>query len=446
MTTATPRTILHVDMDAFYVACELRRRPELRGLPVVVGGSSRRGVVAAASYEARRFGVRSATSSAAAHRLCPDAVFLPGDHAFYAQVSRQVHERFARVSPTVEPIALDEAFIDITGAGKLLGTPRQIADRLRAEIRDELDLPCSVGVAPVKFVAKLASEAAKPTVDARSVRPGAGVVVIEPGQVIGFLRPHPIRALWGVGPSTAAKLDRLGVATVADLADLPLDAVVGALGAGVGTHLHALANGIDDRDVVPDRLAKSIGHEETFADDRCRHDALATDVVRLADAVASRLRAAGLAGRTVQLKVRFSPTFTTITRSVTPRTPVSSGVDVAAAASELLATVDVSPGVRLLGIHAHNLVPATNADRQLSLDLSAGSDPAGTPAATPATAVERGWDDASAAIDEIRRRFGTGAIVPAALAAPAGAPSKTSKTRKSAHLPPTAQQPGTRRR
>lgn len=402
--TAPHRTILHVDMDAFYVSVELRRRPELRGKPVVVGGSGDRGVVAAASYEARRFGVFSAMSSRKARQLCPQAVFLPGDHAHYGEVSAQVHEHFRSVTPLVEPIALDEAFLDVTGALRLLGDGPAIARHLRDEIRRDLELGCSVGVAPSKLLAKLASEAAKPRIVDGRVREGAGVVEVRPGEELDFLHPHPVGALWGVGPATLARLETVGVHTVGDLAALDRSTVESLLGRGTGAHLWLLAQAVDDRPVEPDRAVKSIGHEETFATDRHTDDEVHAEVVRLADAVAARLRAHGVAARTVTLKVRFS-SFTTITRSTTPGNPLDTGPSIVRALEPLMAAIDPTPGIRLIGVSGSNLV---NPARQLTLDvLFDESEP-----------DERRWQEASGAVDEIRRRFGTGSISPASTLRP----------------------------
>jgi DNA polymerase-4 len=395
------RTILHVDMDAFYASVEQLRRPELRGQPVVVGGKGARGVVAAASYEARVFGIHSAMSSVRAQRLCPHAVFLDGDHAHYSEVSRRIMEVFESVTPLVEALSLDEAFLDVTGARRLLGAGPAIAALVRERVLEQEGLACSVGVAPNKFLAKLASEAAKPKVGRRGPEPGLGVKVVEPGEELAFLHPLPVGALWGVGPKTLERLQRLGVRTVADLAALDADTVRRSLGTASGAHLHALAWGRDDRDVVPHQRAKSIGHEETFAHDHHRLETLHHELVRLGDSVATRLRAAGMAGRTVTIKVRFND-FRTITRSVTVATAVDTGPDVVRAASALLEKVDPSPGVRLLGVHVSQL--ADQSARQLSLDdVEAPS-----------------WDDATDAIDAIREKFGAKAIVPATLAGPDG--------------------------
>ena len=401
------RTILHVDMDAFYVSVELRRRPELRGRPVVVGGSGSRGVVAAANYEARRYGVYSAMPSTRARRLCPDAVFLPGDHALYARVSEQVHEVFEDVTPLVEPIALDEAFLDVTGARTLLGDGATIGRHIRERIARDLELECSVGVASSKFIAKLASKAAKPKVTPTGVRPGVGVLVVEPGTEVEFVAPLPVSALWGVGPATLAKLERLAVRTVADLAALPEGVLERAVGTAHGRHLAALARAEDDRDVIPDRRAKSIGNEETFARDLVDMDDIRAELVRLADSVASRLRDHGWSARTVTLKVRYS-SFETITRSVTPGTSVSTSPAIVAtvmpALAEIVEGLSTTLGLRLLGVSVSGFAePST----QLTLF---DDDPVSGGVDGDVEAIERRWDPASRAIDAIRGRFGRGAI------------------------------------
>jgi DNA polymerase-4 len=398
------RAVLHVDMDAFYVSVELRRRPELRGRPVVVGGTGQRGVVAAASYEARRFGVYSAMSSVVARRRCPDAVFLPGDHELYAQVSRDVHAIFHSVTPFVEPLALDEAFLDVTGAIRLFGSARAIADHVRARVADELALPCSVGGATNKFLAKLASKGAKPRVSPQRVDPGPGVLLVAPGTELEFLHPLPVKALWGVGPATLQRLERFGVRTVGDLARLDPSALIAALGAAQGRHLHELAWARDSRPVEPNREAKSIGHEETFSRDRFTHDELHREAVRLADAVSTRLRSAGTGARTITIKVRFSD-FVTITRSRSVASPITTAKAIVEIADALLTAIDVGVGVRLFGISASGLGPVVE---QLSLDDLGGDLTAGR-----AETDRSDWVTASGAIDAIRERFGTGAIGPA---------------------------------
>jgi DNA polymerase-4 len=395
----THRVILHVDMDAFFVSVELRRRPELSGKPVVVGGTGPRGVVAAASYEARRYGVHSALPSAIARRRCPHAVFLPGDHALYGEVSEQVHAIFDRYTPRVEPLALDEAFLDVSGATRLFGEGTTIASRIRGDIRDELGLGCSVGVAPNKFLAKLASVAAKPRATPDRVIEGRGVVEVVPGSELGFLHPLSVSRLWGVGPVTLDRLERLGIRTVGELAHFDQRALTRALGAGQSAHLHALAWGRDDRAVEPDREVKSIGHEETYPRDLVDPTELERELVRLADAVAARLRRQGQAARTATLKVRFAG-FRTITRSVTMDTPADTASQMVAALQPALRALDVSVGVRLLGVSGSNLVEPT---QQLSL-------------LTDTDAPHR----AAGAIDQIRERFGPAAIGPASAVGPEG--------------------------
>ncbi|HVM01811.1 MAG TPA: DNA polymerase IV [Acidimicrobiales bacterium] len=387
--------ILHVDMDAFYASVEVLRDPSLAGRPVIVGGAGDRGVVASCSYEARAHGVASAMPSARARRLCPAAVFVHGDLSRYGDYSRRIHEVFASYTPLVEGISLDEAFLDVAGARRLFGSAPEIAAAVRRRIADEVGLGCSVGVAPSKLLAKLASKRAKPRASPAGVVPGPGVVVVRPGEELAFLHPLPVSALWGVGPRTAQRLEGRGVRTVGELAAVPRATVVEWLGAGAGAQLWDLAWARDPRPVVPSRPPKSVGHEETFAVDlRDRHH-LHREVVRQADAVAARLRAAGLAGRTVTVKVRYND-FATITRSRTLPEAVDTAPEVAAAAGALLDGVDPRAGVRLLGVSVANL--ARGAARQLALG---GAGP--------------GWGEASEAVDGVRARFGPRAVGPAAL-------------------------------
>jgi DNA polymerase-4 len=395
-----PRTVLHLDMDAFFVSVEIRRRPALAGRPVVVGGTGRRGVVAAASYEARRYGVFSAMPSATARRRCPEAIFLPGDYEAYAAASREVHEILAAVTPLVEPLALDEAFLDVTGARASHGDGVTIAHRLRADVAARLRLTCSVGVAPNKFLAKLASVEAKPIADGLGVREGRGVVEVRPGEELAFLHPLPVSRLWGVGPATLGRLQRMGVSTVGDLAHLDPAAVIASLGRAHGRQLIELAHGRDDRPVEPDRELKSLSHEETFADDVYDVDQLRRELVRLADAVATRLRHRGLAARTFTIKVRDG-TFSTITRAVSAPGAVDHAAGIVAVTAPLIDQLDLSAGVRLLGLAASRFAEPAE---QLRLGLPTDVDGAR-------------WAGATEAVDSIRERFGAEAIGPASAVA-----------------------------
>jgi DNA polymerase-4 len=332
--------------------------------------------------------------STRARRLCPHAVFVAGRHELYAEYSARLHDVLVSFTPLVEGIALDEAFLDVTGSVRLFGDGVAIAAAIRTRVRDEVGLWASVGVATCKLIAKLASEAAKPTASPRGPVPGPGVVRVAPGDELAFLHPLPVQVLWGVGPATLQRLDRFGVRTVGDLAHLPESTLVGALGQANGRHLRALAWAKDDRAVEPSRPIKSIGHEETFASDR--HDAadLHRELVRQADAVASRLRRHGSVGRTVTIKVRFGD-FRTITRSRTVSSPLRAGTAISRVAAELLDGVDVAEGVRLLGVSVSNL--ANDDGAQLSLDeLASGP-----------------WDEVADAVDSVRERFGDDAVGPA---------------------------------
>jgi DNA polymerase-4 len=395
----TGAAILHVDLDAFYASVEVLVDPSLADKPLVVGGTGGRGVVASASYEARAYGIHSAMPSGRARRLCPHAVFVPGRYSLYAEYSRRLHAIFRSVTPLVEGIALDEAFLDVAGARRLLGEPPAIAADLRRRIREELGLWASVGVATSKLVAKLASEAAKPKATLAGPVRGSGVHVVAKGAELEFIHPLPVSALWGVGPATRRRLERFGVGTIGDLAALPRQTLVGALGEALGNHLHELAWARDLRPVEPHRAARSIGHEETYARDHHHREPLALEIVRLSDAVAARLRAAGLAGRTVTIKVRFGD-FRTITRSRTVPEPLATGPELARVAHVLLEGVDPSPGVRLLGVSASHLVepPAT----QLALAHDGESKPAS-------------WEVVGQAVADVRRRYGDNAVGPAAL-------------------------------
>jgi DNA polymerase-4 len=288
------RSLIHIDMDAFFASVELITRPELRGRPVIVAGESERGVVTAATYEARAFGIHSGMALGKAKALCPAAIRISPDRAAYSRISRGVMELFAQVTPVIEQISIDEAFLDVTGSIKRLGPARQIAEGLRQAVRDNFQITCSAGIAPSKSVAKIASKLAKPD----------GLLEVPPDQVEAFLRPLPVGSLWGVGPKAQAALRRLGIATIGDLADTPDALAIRALGSSAGAHLLALARGQDDEPLAVARAEKSIGTETTFDHDLPPGEEVRRAVIRLADKAAWRLREAGLACRTVSVKVR----------------------------------------------------------------------------------------------------------------------------------------------
>lgn len=404
-TVTGDRTILHVDMDAFFVSVELLRHPELVGQPVVVGGAGVRGVVAAASYEARSYGVHSALGSVKARRLCPDAVFLPGDHAHYGEVSSRIMAILRSVTPLVEPLSLDEAFLDVTGVLHGERTGAEVAAEIRERIHRQESLSCAVGVAPTKFVAKVASKEAKPRVGrpGSPPTPGPGVVVVTSDGQLEFLHGLPVGVLWGVGPVTGRRLAELGVRTVGDLAELPLATLTRRIGSAAGLHLHQLANGVDPRPVVPDQVAKSVGHEETYATDHHSLATLGPELLRLTDATTARMRERGIVGRTVTVKVRYGD-FRTVTRSHTFEDPTSSMRRVSRVARTLLESLDLRGGIRLLGVSMSGLEGAADTSRQLRLGMDAEED----------------WVEAEQVIADIRARFGAGAIAPATLLDPSG--------------------------
>jgi DNA polymerase-4 len=335
------RAILHVDMDAFYASVEQRDNPSLRGKPVIVGGpKDARGVVSACSYEARRFGIHSAMPLRTAARLCPHGVYLPVRMRHYAAVSRQVFQIFDRYSPAVEPLSVDEAFLDLTGCERLFGGPIAAARALRADIARELDLTASVGVAPNKFVAKIASDLEKPD----------ALVVALPGRVAEFLAPLPVERMWGIGPRGAEALHKLGITTFAQLADAPVGRLQPAFGVGARA-LVSLARGRDTRPVVTARAPKSVGHETTFPENVRDEAVLHATLVSLTDRVAARLRRHGLKARTVTLKIRYAP-FRTLTRRCTLPEGTWATADLLAAALRLFEerTERGAAPVRLLGV------------------------------------------------------------------------------------------------
>ncbi|MFL6079301.1 MAG: DNA polymerase IV [Ornithinibacter sp.] len=380
-------TVLHVDMDAFYASATLLSHPDLVGTPVIIGGGNR-GVVLSATYEARRFGVTSAMPMARARRLCPQATVLPPDHALYSSISAAVMETFRSVTPVIEPLSLDEAFLDVSGAVRLLGSPAVIGQHVRDTVHDEQGITCSVGVAPTKFVAKLASGLAKPD----------GMVVVPRDEVVPFVQQLPVGALWGVGERTEEALVRLGLRTVADIAHTPLATLVRGLGDATGHHLHELAWGRDPRPVEREQREKSIGSDQTFDYDIDDAAEISRRLLALSERTAARMRAAGMTGRTVTLRVRFSD-FTTITRSRTLREPTDSGRAIHEAAVGLFDALGLQRArIRLVGVRLEKLVDAAQAPIQGVIGER-----------------EHGWRDADRAVDRARSRFGSGSVRPASL-------------------------------
>ena len=381
--------ILHADMDAFFASVEVRDRPELGGKPVIVGAAAGRGVVLSATYEARAYGVRSAMPMSRARQLCPHAEIVPPRHREYAAVSKQIMAIFRAITPEVEPLSLDEAFLDVSGARRRLGAPSHIGAQIRAEVQEKHHITCSVGVAPNKFLAKLASDQCKPD----------GLLVVPVAGVLGFLHPLPVEALWGVGRTTARSLARLGLRTVGDIAATPAATLRRELGAATGDHLAALAMGHDSRPVVPGARGKTIGAEETFPADIGDPAAIRRELLRLSNRTAGALRSSGYVARTVVVKLRRAD-FSTITRSRTLREPTDLARDIYDTACDLYAASGLGPRtlLRLVGVRAANLSRPDSAGTQLAL-----GDP-GT-----------GWHEAEQAMDRVTARFGSGAVRPASL-------------------------------
>ncbi len=381
-----PEPILHVDMDAFYASVEVRRDPSLAGRAVLVGGLGGRGVVASASYEARRFGVSSAMPIARARRLCPEAVVIPPDFSAYQEASVALRQILDSVTPLVEPLALDEAFLDVGGAVRLFGQPAVIGARLRQRIRDELELPASVGVAPNKYLAKLCSGKAKPD----------GLLHLRAEQVRAFLDPLPVRDLWGVGEQTAARLDRFGLRSVADVIQAGEQVLIRIVGHAAGAQLFELAKGSDQRPVVPHQPAKGMSAEETFDRDVDDPAVLRRELLRLSETVAQRLRRGGAAGRTVTLKLRYA-NFQTVTRSRTLPVPTDHATELHREVAALLDALRLERvRVRLVGVAVTNLLPA-GAAHQLRM-----------------FADDR-WSILERAADQARTRFGDQAVTRGAL-------------------------------
>ena len=376
--------IVHVDMDAFFASVEIRERPELRGRQVIVGHAGGRGVVTSASYEARARGVRSAMPMSKALRMAPNAIVVEPSHGKYTEASDEVMAVFESITPLVQPLSIDEAFLDVSGALKLLGTPTQIGQTIRRRVREELALPCSVGIAPTMFVAKLATSAAKPD----------GLRVVPVDRVLQFLHPLPLDALWGVGDKTSDQLRRLGLQTVGDIANTPVATLIRMVGQAHGTHLHDLAWGRDPRRVTPEQTDRSVGAERTFGTDVDDYEVITAELLHLSGKLARRLREGGRTARTVSIKVRFAD-FTTITRSKS--LPVATDVahDIYAVSKSLFDALHLQRArVRLVGVRCENL----NDDGTLQLELDGGA-----------------WRETEQVMDAVARKFRTGRVRPARL-------------------------------
>lgn len=372
-------------MDAFYASVAELDHPELRGKAVIVGGGTR-GVVLSANYAARKYGIRAAMPVARAKRMAPKAIFVSPDHHRYSEISSKVMAIFSDFTPLVEPLSLDEAFLDVSGAQKLIGTPREIATKIRARVQSECGITCSVGIGPNKFIAKLASQHCKPN----------GLLEIRPDRIIEFLHPLPVSAIWGVGPKTNEVLERLGLHTVSDIANTPKATLIRALGEASGEHLYELAWGRDERDVIVEEPDKSISNAETFDHDEDDPEIILAGLLALTEKASSRMRERELFAKTISIKIRFA-NFTTITRSKTLPLPISSSHEIYNVVRKLWQNLNLDRArIRLVGVELSNL--CDDAPEQLILG-----------------AREKGWREAERAADAARNRFGDEKVKPARL-------------------------------
>lgn len=378
-------------MDAFFALVEVRENPSLVGKQVIVGYDGNRGVVLSATYEARKLGVHSAMPMSRALRLAPNAIVVEPDHEKYSEVSENVMAIFESVTPLVQPLSVDEAFLDISGAQKLMGTPTQIGEVIRARVSDEQGITCSVGVAPTMFVAKLATNFAKPD----------GLHVVPADKVIEFLHPLPIGALWGVGEKTGEQLARLGLVNVSDIANTPVKTLARVIGQAAAEHLYELSWGRDPRVVTPNQAEKSIGAERTFEADIDDSEEILAQILDLSNKVAKRLRAANYFSRTITIKVRFAD-FTSVTRSKSLPSSTDLATDIYATSKSLFEAMHLQRArIRLVGVRATGLVPASESSVQLEFSNR-----------------DSGWREAEAAMDQVSLKFGNSAVKPARLIKP----------------------------
>ena len=380
--------ILHVDMDAFYASVAELDHPEYKGKALVVGAGTR-GVVLSANYEARKFGIRAAMPVGRAKRMAPHAIFIAPEHHRYSEISERVIAIFHSYTPLVEPISLDEAFLDVTGSQKLFGTGREIAAKIREQVEKEEGITCSVGLAQSKFIAKLASQHCKPN----------GMLEIKPDRILEFLHPLPVRAIWGVGPKTAESLERLGLHTVSDIAHTPRATLIRALGDATGASLYELAWGRDYRDVIPDEPEKSIGNEETFSEDLDNPEEILREFLRMTEKATARLRERSLFAKTISIKIKFAD-FSSLTRSKTVPIAIDNTHDTYEVVKALyLALRNEGARIRLVGVSLSHLQE-------------------GAPVQLELGARERGWREADSAIDRAQARFGRGSVRPGRLISP----------------------------
>jgi len=380
--------ILHVDMDAFYASVAELDHPEYKGKALVVGAGTR-GVVLSANYEARKFGIRAAMPVGRAKRMAPHAIFIAPEHHRYSEISERVMAIFHSYTPLVEPISLDEAFLDVTGSRKLFGTGREIAAKIREQVEKEEGITCSVGLAQSKFIAKLASQHCKPN----------GMLEIKPDRILEFLHPLPVRAIWGVGPKTAESLERLGLHTVSDIAHTPRATLIRALGDATGASLYELAWGRDYRDVIPDEPEKSIGNEETFSEDLDNPEEILREFLRMTEKATARLRERSLFAKTISIKIKFAD-FSSLTRSKTVPIAIDNTHDTYEVVKALyLALRNEGARIRLVGVSLSQLQE-------------------GAPVQLELGARERGWREADTAIDRAQARFGRGSVRPGRLISP----------------------------
>jgi DNA polymerase-4 len=380
--------ILHVDMDAFYASVAELDHPEYKGKALVVGAGAR-GVVLSANYEARKFGIRAAMPVGRAKRMAPHAIFIAPEHHRYSEISERVMAIFHSYTPLVEPISLDEAFLDVTGSQKLFGTGREIAAKIREQVEKEEGITCSVGLAQSKFIAKLASQHCKPN----------GMLEIKADRILEFLHPLPVRAIWGVGPKTAESLERLGLHTVSDIAHTPRATLIRALGEATGASLYELAWGRDYRDVIPDEPEKSIGNEETFSEDLDNPEEILREFLRMTEKATARLRERSLFAKTISIKIKFAD-FSSLTRSKTVPIAIDNTHDTYEVVKALyLALRNEGARIRLVGVSLSQLQE-------------------GAPVQLELGARERGWREADTAIDRAQARFGRGSVRPGRLIRP----------------------------